>query len=130
MKFTSIYFFFSKHSNLLVLAISFLTLVTFFLTLSPLDTLGKSKLWSYDKLGHMMLFGSWTYILGLYHHIKRPAVTNLWGIFLVGVAFGLLIELLQYLLPLNRYAEFGDFFFDILGCVIAIGILKKTIPDS
>lgn len=130
MKFTSLYSFFSKHSYLLLLAISLLTIILLMLTLFPANVLGQSKLWTYDKLGHILLFGSWTYILGLYHHIKRPETTKLWIIFLVGATFGLLIELMQYSLPLNRHAEFGDVFFDILGCLGAIGILKKTIPDS
>lgn len=130
MKLTSLYYFFSKHNNLLPLLISLLTIIMLFLTLVPMESLGKSNLWDYDKLGHMVLFGSWTYILGLYHHIKRPTPTNLLNIFLVGVAFGLLIELMQYVLPLNRYAEIGDLLFDILGCAVAVGLLKKTIPES
>lgn len=130
MKNYSIYSFLSKHNYLLPLGIAALTLIMLTLTLFPADSLGDHKIWSYDKIGHLVLFGSWTYILGLYQHINRNTATKLWVIFLAGFTFGLSIEILQYILPLNRHGEVGDLLFDILGCLIAIGGLKKTIPGK
>lgn len=130
MKTNSIYSFFSKNSYLLPLGITGLTLIMLGLTLFPAHFIGDSRLWSYDKIGHLLLFGSWTYTLGLYHYINRSAITRLWVIFLIGAFFGLAIEVLQHLLPLNRHANLGDLLFDLMGCLFAVAALKKTIPQE
>ena len=129
MKFTSFYYFLNKNSYLVPLGVIGLTGVTLFLTLMPSNFIGESQVWSYDKLGHTLLFGSWTYLLGLYQYINRNTATGLWRIFVIGVSFGLLIELLQHFMPLNRYGSLADLFFDGLGCLLAVWLLKKTIPD-
>jgi glycopeptide antibiotics resistance protein len=128
MKTNLIYSFLSDNSYLLPLGIVILTLTMLGLMLFPANLIGDHKIWSYDKIGHLVLFGSWTYILGLYQHINRNSATKLWVIFLAGIVFGLSIELLQHILPLNRHGNFGDLLFDTLGCLIAVGALKKTIP--
>jgi len=130
MKTTSFYSFLSENRYLMPTGIIILTLVMLGLTLIPADFMGNNKLWSYDKLGHMVLFGSWTYVLGLYHHFNWKSTTNFWVIFFIGVGFGLLIEVLQHTLPLNRHGDLVDLAFDTLGCLIAIGALQKTIPNS
>lgn len=128
MKTNFIYSFLTDNSYLLPLAIVTLTLIMLGLTLFPAEFIGDHQIWSYDKLGHLVLFGSWTYILGLYQHINRKSATKLWVIFLAGIFFGLSIEILQHVLPLNRQGSLGDLVFDALGCLLAIGALKKTIP--
>lgn len=130
MKLPSFYSFISKNSYLLPVGIVGLTLTMLVLTLFPAELLGESQIWSYDKLGHLTLFGTWTYILGLYHHINWESTTKLWVIFIIGVSFGLLIELLQHFLPLNRHGDGIDFLFDMLGCLVAIIALHKTLPDN
>lgn len=130
MKFTSLYFFLSENRYLLPLGMIVLTLVTLVLTLVPADFLGESRLWSFDKLGHLALFGGWTFFLGLYKNINSPSSINAWLFFIAGVSFGILIELLQHFLPLNRHADFGDLLFDTLGCLLAVWLLKKTIPGK
>lgn len=130
MKTNSIYSFFSENSYLLPLGIIGLTLIMLGLMLFPAQFIGDHRLWSYDKIGHLVLFASWTYTLGLYHHINRRATTRLWTIFLVGLFFGIAIEVLQHILPLNRHANWGDLLFDLLGCLLAVAALKKTIPSE
>lgn len=127
---SSLYSFFERNSYLLPLGIISLTLITLALTLMPTDAMIDSKLWSYDKIGHMVLFGSWSFILGLHFEIRRSSYVNLWVIFISGAAFGLLIEILQQVLPLQRQGDPIDFLFDILGCLMAIWILKKIIPQK
>lgn len=127
---SSLYSFLSRHSYLLPLGILILTLIMLLLTLLPTDTLGDNKLWTYDKLGHMVLFGSWSFVLGLYFQIRKSSSVNLWIIFASGTTFGLLIEILQYLLPLRRQADPVDFLFDVLGCLAAILILYKIRPQD
>lgn len=129
MKF-NFYHFLEKNQFLLPAGMILLTLVTLTLTLIPAEALGQNKIWSYDKLGHLGLFGSWTYWLGLYYTVLKQEPLNLWGVFFVGFSFGGIIELLQYILPLNRHADPMDLFFDGLGCLIAILLLHGTLPKK
>lgn len=131
MKFiSSLYSFLSENSYLLPLGVAILTIVMLLLTLSPSDFLGKSKMWSYDKIGHILMFGSWCFIVGLYFQISFPSKVNLWGVFASGTVFGLLIEVLQYVLPLKRHADPIDFLCDVIGCLAAVWILKKIRPEK
>ncbi|NGP88408.1 VanZ family protein [Fodinibius halophilus] len=130
MKIHLFYSFLSKNSFLLPLAIIGLTIVMLSLTLLPAETFAHNDLWTYDKIGHLLLFGSWTYVLGLYHDIRWKTPTNLWVICLIGIGFGLMVEVLQHLLPLNRHGDWADLATDILGCLLAIWALKKTIPNK
>lgn len=107
-----------------------LTLLMLILTLIPAGSLGPSPIWSYDKLGHFLLFGSWTFLFGAYLYVNNSYKLNLFTIFFVGVSFGILIEVFQYLLPFGRSAELFDIAFDSLGCLIGVLALKKLLPDS
>lgn len=116
----------SENRYVLPILITLLTLITLSLTLIPADFIGNQKIWSYDKLGHLLLFGSWTYLLGLYQLVSTNQDLNLFTIFFLGVSFGIAIEALQYLLPLNRSADFFDIAFDSLGSFIAVVFLNIT----
>lgn len=128
MKFISVYSFLARNSFLFPLAIGVLTLLMLGLTLLPTDMMGDNKIWDYDKLGHMALFGGWTLTLGLYNQIGNLPIPKLnkWIIGGLGIAFGLTVEVLQYALPLNRHADPLDFAFDVLGCLLALWILHYT----
>lgn len=130
MKLGTLYSFLSDNTYLLPLGIVVLTILMLMLTLLPSDFMGESKIWSYDKLGHTALFGSWSFTVGLYYQIKKSTQASIWLIFLSGVAFGLLIEILQFLLPLNRHADPVDFLFDVLGCLLAVWLLRKVQPET
>ncbi len=131
MKFTdSIYTFLSKNSYLLPIGVVGLTIGMLLLTLLPSEVMGDNKLWSYDKLGHAVLFGSWSLSLGLYYQIHKARPVNPWIIFSSGALFGLLIEVLQYALPVNRQGDPVDFLFDIIGCLIAVLLLKFILPEE
>lgn len=123
----SFFQFLSNHQYLLPAGISFLTFVMLILMLIPSNMLGTSQLWSYDKIGHFLLFGSWTYTLGLYRFIKLDKRPNIPIVFTAGISFGLFIELLQHFLPVNRSADPYDLLFDALGCLIAVILLIKTM---
>jgi VanZ family protein len=125
---TSIYSFLSDHSYLLPVGVITLTLGMLLLTLLPADIMGENQLWSYDKLGHAVLFGSWSLSVGLYYQIHKSKTVKLWIIFVSGTSFGLLIEILQYILPVNRQGDPVDFLFDVLGNLIAVVILKTILP--
>lgn len=106
------------------------TLIMLFLTLVPMGTLGSSAIWGYDKLGHFLLFASWTFLLGAFLYVRNSNKLNLFTIFFIGVSFGILIEVFQYLLPFQRSAEFFDIAFDSLGSLAGVLGLKKILPDS
>lgn len=131
MKLDFVYSFLQNNSYLLPLGIFALTVITLALTLIPAGMLSHNQIFSYDKLGHMLLFGSWTLLLGIYHSIAYTNNTNLLVIFLLGISFGIFIEILQYSLPfLNRHADIYDILFDAIGCLLAVWVLKIFIPKK
>lgn len=94
-------------------------------TLFPAELIVKSELWSFDKVIHMVGFGGLTALIWL--HLKRIGSSGrsldvcalVWGI-----GAGALIELLQYLMPVNRSAEWGDLLADAVGSILAVVILR------
>lgn len=112
--------FFQERVWLVTLAIVLLTIITLALTLLPADKVVPEQVWSFDKLGHLLIFGSWTFLIGYYRLLKKPRVLNLFSIFFIGVLFGVIIEGLQYIMPFNRSADVFDIVFDTLGCFLAV----------
>jgi glycopeptide antibiotics resistance protein len=83
-----------------------------------------------DKLVHFIMFGAWTFFFGLVRFLKEKL--KLVPVFIVGALFGLIVEVLQYLLPTGRSPEFMDFIADISGTGLAIFvlfILAKKVPE-
>lgn len=110
--------------NRIILAILIWTAITMYFTLAPADYLPESDLWGYDKLGHFGIFGGWTFLTGLFlttSNPKRP-IPNLW-IWLGGALFSSLIEFLQFALPINRTAEWGDVAANLIGVTTATCII-------
>lgn len=119
-----------EHPKIHFLGIGGLTIGTVALTLIPSDFLNSSPIWSFDKLGHILLFGSWTFLLGLYRMMQNSRQNSVWPIFLAGLVFGGAIELLQYLLPFNRTAELLDLACDSVGALAAVLLLKVLFKSS
>jgi|AntRauTorckE6833_2_1112554.scaffolds.fasta_scaffold43462_2 VanZ family protein len=119
----------SKRRYLLLGSIILMTVGTLILTLLPVDNVLPSQVWSYDKLGHLLIFGGWTFLVGYYWYLSSPEGLNLFFIFFIGVFFGVSVEVLQYVLPANRMADLFDVAFDTLGCFIATLILYKIVED-
>lgn len=92
--------------------------------LYPSQHLAKVNFWDYDKIWHFILFLVWTFLYGLVRAIRKKRAPNLWLVFTFGLAYGLLVEFLQFVLPTNRSPEIADFIADALGSLAAIGILK------
>lgn len=74
-----------------------------------------------DKVQHIAIFA----LFALLWRLAGPKVAT---VVLVGVAFGALIEVLQYVLPINRSADWIDFFADSIG--IAIGVLLAPLAQK
>jgi len=101
--------------------------VTLAILVATLYPAGKSvpfNIWNYDKLGHFIMFGIWTFMYGLYRFTKKDGKPKLWIIFMLGSFYGLLIEVLQFALPTNRSPEAFDLLADVLGSLAAIILLR------
>lgn len=122
--------YFSRNRFLVPGLFGLLTLIMLFLTLIPAGALGSNPIWSYDKLGHFGLFSSWTFLLGMFTYVSNSYKLNLFTVFCIGVSFGILIEVMQYMMPYQRSADLFDIAFDTLGCLCGVLVLKKIIPDS
>jgi len=116
--------FLERHKKMLALLVVAFTILTLLLTLMPSEKLFESRLWSFDKIGHALLFGSWTFLLGLYLLFATKRELPLIAIFLIGAFFGISIEILQELLPINRSGDPFDALADIAGCTAAVILLK------
>lgn len=101
------------------------TLAILLLTLMPPDNLGSHSLFRYDKLGHFLMFFSWTLIYGFLSFARKGSKrTNLIAIFIIGSLFGVTIEFLQRVMPYGRSAGLYDAVADIIGCFSATALLK------
>lgn len=96
-----------------------------YLTLIPSDSLSPSRLWAYDKLGHAVAFGTWSFVLYLYYYYRKEGkATSIQFVTLSGIGFGALIELVQYVCYfLKRKPEWLDLLADGVGCLFAAAIL-------
>ncbi|MCH8495591.1 MAG: VanZ family protein [Balneolales bacterium] len=107
------------------IAIIVWTLIIIYLTTFPSDKIANVKLFQYDKLGHFLIFGGWTFLLGLIQLVYRHQIyRSLYPIPIAGVLFGGLIEIAQYILPYGRYASWDDVIANTLGCILAYLVLR------
>jgi VanZ family protein len=122
--------FLERQKKLLAVLIALLTILTLLFTLLPSDNLFESSVWKFDKLGHTLLFGTWTFLLGLYILIATKKSLPLFALFLIGAFFGISIEILQEVLPVNRAADPYDALADMIGCLVAVILLKFITRKS
>jgi VanZ family protein len=101
------------------------TLLTIYLTTFPSEKIIEVELFRYDKIGHFLIFGGWTFLIGLIQLVYLERIrASLLPIVIIGISFGGAIEIAQYLLPYGRYASWLDMVANILGCLTAFGVLK------
>lgn len=99
------------------------TLLIFYFTLIPARYLVDAPWYNYDKVGHLGIFFGWT-LLVLAWQKSSDLRFSMLQVLLISLAFGLAIEVLQYLLPLNRSAETADFVADSLGSILSIPVFR------
>lgn len=105
--------------------------VILYLTLSPPDELPKQTLFKFDKLGHFVIFFGWTSLFGMLRVAQSGKKARLLSILFSAVLFGLMIELLQHLMPFKRNAEALDMIANLAGslaALIPIYLLRKKVP--
>ncbi|MDZ7808556.1 MAG: VanZ family protein [Gracilimonas sp.] len=99
-------------------------------TLFPVDYTVPRSFYGLDKVIHFVMFGAWTFFFGIVRFLKGNF--KLLIIFAGGAAFGILIEVLQHVLPTGRSPELLDLMADIAGtaaAVVVLYILSKTMTQ-
>lgn len=121
---TSIHNYFRTNRYILIGIIVLFTILTLSLTLLPIGSLHLSNsIVSHDKLGHFLLFGGWTFLIGYYRFCMKPDETNLIRVLVIGIIFGGCVELLQKVVPFQRDPTFLDWFADAVGAFCSVSIL-------
>ena len=100
------------------------SIVIIWVSLIPLSFLPDIKFIPEDKIGHLLAF----FVLGLLYlwafdnkkGFHKTGYYKEWVTFLITALIGAIIELLQHYLPINRYGDWFDFFFDIGGIIMSI----------
>jgi VanZ family protein len=119
-----------KYKRVPAILLLFATLGILIATLYPSSSSFSINIWEYDKLGHFLMFFVWTFLYGLYRATKKNGAPNLWIVFFLGSFYGLMIELLQFIVPTNRSPETYDLIADVLGSLGAIILLKFTFRPN
>lgn len=103
------------------------TLAILYGTLFPSDYNLPNSIWTYDKVLHFVMFGIWTFFYGIVRFLKGNYA--LFPVFLWGAFFGVVVEMLQYVLPTNRSAELLDLIADVTGSGFAILLLYMILKN-
>ncbi|MCH8569473.1 MAG: VanZ family protein [Balneolales bacterium] len=94
------------------------------LTLFPSELISSAAKLGNPKLGHVILFGGWTFLLGITLMLTFDMTKiSILLIIVAGVVFGAFVELLQYLMPFNRSGNITDILFNTVGCLLAGSLL-------
>lgn len=86
-----------------------------------------SSIFKIDKVAHMVLFGTETYLIALASRKMNQAATNfqiIFPAFLLGTGFGIIIEILQATVFPNRSFDYLDMVANTIGCLIAWLVLN------
>lgn len=110
------------------------TLIIIYLTTFPSERIIDVSIFKYDKIGHFLIFGGWTFLVGLIQLLTLGNIhKSLYPIPIAGIVFGAIIELLQYILPYKRFASWEDIIANTLGCLLAFVVLlyiRKKLRDT
>jgi len=88
------------------------------------------KLLQFDSAAHAFVFVIFTFLWGVafskqrdYRFLTRHSITIA---AVVGVVYGILIEIMQYYIFIGRSAEFSDMLSDAIGCLIGYFVFKMV----
>ena len=79
-----------------------------------------------DKLLHALMYGGWAAVLGwaVQAHVRRSPLAWMLGIVLTVTAYGILMEILQQMLPwAQRTCSGWDALANLVGAALAVGFL-------
>lgn len=102
------------------------SVITVLLTLIPERRIEPELSFAAAKLGHLVLFGGWTLIVGItvaaWRGLPKLSLPLLW---VVAVSFGAAIELLQTVLPFDRSGSPLDVVINAVGVTGACIVLRR-----
>lgn len=111
----------------------FLSISVLYVSLSPLAKLPEVQFIALDKLGHLLAFlllmMSYLWAFQKQYRSRDLIKTYVLISFVICVFLGGIIELLQHYLPIQRYGDWYDFYFDIAGVLLGLlifSMLRKT----
>ena len=87
---------------------------------NPGITYPRFQLFELDKLVHFFMYLFFVVVWGLGN---KDFLQNKTRIFFYAVLFGLLLEILQHVLPFGRHFDWGDFVANSLGVLFGVFIL-------
>lgn len=114
----------SKYKKPVIALFGMVTALTLLGTLFPVNYELPDTIWKQDKLWHFVAFLIWTILFGGVLTIRKKKQPRLLIILIYSASFGLLIEFLQFVLPIKRSPELLDFVADFLGSLVALGVLS------
>lgn len=126
------FFYLIRNKYFIYSSFALITFITLLLTLLPAENIGSSRIFQFDKIGHFLLFYFWTLSFGLLVTVKAPERINIVFVIATGAIFGIMIEVIQYLMPFGRGIDFADAVADILGSIAAgftLYFLKKRYKE-
>lgn len=99
-------------------------IIVLYFTIAPPELIRTASSWIHPGFGHVVLFGGWTTLLGftLLINMKKNSLP-LFIIWLSGVLFGAVIEVLQFVMPYGRTGSLTDVGLNTIGCTVAIILL-------
>lgn len=100
-----------------------ITAITLLLTLLPPDNFQGRAIFSYDKIGHFLMFFGWSFMFGLSLILYSRQEAPLLFIFVAGTLFGISIEYMQEMLSHGRTASWADAAADSAGTLTAVLLL-------
>jgi hypothetical protein len=99
----------------------------------PGNTFPNMSLWAllqFDSFAHAAVFTIFVFLWSIAFYKQRnfPALYRVgsWLAVVIGIAYGALIEIMQYAIFVGRDAEWGDMLADSIGCVAAYFIFKAV----
>jgi hypothetical protein len=92
-----------------------------------------SSLLRIDKIAHLFLFGTETYLIAIASKKSTVSKSNFRIIFLafvIGAVFGVIIEILQATVFPNRSFDYMDMIANTIGCLLAWFILNRRFKSN
>jgi VanZ family protein len=87
-----------------------------------------SSLLRIDKIAHLFLFGTETYLIAIAtkkHNVSKSNFQIIFPAFIIGAVFGVIIEILQATVFPNRSFDYMDMIANTIGCLLAWFILNR-----
>lgn len=108
-----------------------LSVLLIIVSILPLPKLPEVKFIASDKLGHLLAFLVlvMTYLWAFTKQKERVFNVKTYSIisFIICLIIGGVTELLQHFLPIKRFGDWYDFYFDIAGIILGIMIFRIAI---